>query len=51
MPFKSRSQMRWMFAIHPEMAERWAHETPNIKKLPDHATKSALKHRIKNGRP
>lgn len=34
MPFKSKAQQRWMFANHPEMAHRWAHETPDIKKLP-----------------
>lgn len=27
MPFKSKSQERWMFANHPEMAKRWAAET------------------------
>jgi hypothetical protein len=24
-----------MFATHPEMAKRWAAETPNIKNLPE----------------
>lgn len=36
MPFQSKAQQRWMFAKHPEMAERWAHETPDIKALPEH---------------
>jgi hypothetical protein len=40
MPFKSKAQMRWMFANHPEMAKRWAHETPDIKRLPDHETEA-----------
>jgi len=35
MPFKSKSQQRWMFANDPEMAKRWADHTPNIKKLPE----------------
>jgi hypothetical protein len=35
MPFKSKAQMKWMFANHPAMAHRWAKETPNIKKLPE----------------
>jgi hypothetical protein len=34
MPFKSKAQMRWMFANHPEMAKRWAHETPDMKHPP-----------------
>lgn len=36
MPFQSKAQARWMFANHPQMARRWAHETPGgIKSLPD----------------
>jgi hypothetical protein len=36
--------MRWMFANHPEMAKRWAHETPDIKDLVEQiARKSAKK--------
>jgi len=34
MPFKSQAQRKWMFANKPEMAERWAAETPKGKKLP-----------------
>lgn len=48
MPFKSRSQMRWMFATHPEMAKRWAAETPDMKNLPNHR-KKALRKRMKHG--
>lgn len=42
MPFKSKAQQRFMFAAEdrgevPEgTAERWAHHTKNIKKLPEH---------------
>lgn len=35
MPFKSKAQQRFMFAKHPKMAKRWAHETPDIKALPE----------------
>ena len=35
MPFKSKAQQKWMFSQHPEMAKRWAKETPDIKKLPE----------------
>lgn len=35
MPFKSKAQQRMMFAKHPKMAKRWAHETPDIKALPE----------------
>ena len=36
MPFKSQAQQRYMFATQPKTAEKLAHETPNIKKLPQH---------------
>lgn len=35
MPFKSKKQMRWMYANHPEMAKRWSEHTENIKALPE----------------
>lgn len=35
MPFKSKAQQRFMFATMPETAHEWAHETKNIKKLPE----------------
>lgn len=34
MPFKSKAQQGFMFSQHPEIAKRWAKETPNIKNLP-----------------
>lgn len=36
MPFKSKAQMRMMFAQHPEMAKEWAsHMTASqIKRMP-----------------
>ena len=29
MPFKSEKQRRFLFAEHPEIAKRWAHENPD----------------------
>jgi hypothetical protein len=40
MPLQSKAQMRWMFAAEKRgevpqgTAEKWAHHTPNIKRLP-----------------
>lgn len=41
MPFQSKAQMKAAFSggLGPEMqskADEWAHETPNIKSLPEH---------------
>ena len=47
MPFKSKSQMKWMFAAEKRgevpkgTARRWAHETPNLKSLPMRKKKRA----------
>lgn len=41
MPFKSKAQMRWMFAAERRgelpkgTAKRWAEETPSIAALPE----------------
>ena len=35
MPFKSKSQQRWMYATNSKMAKRWAKHTSDIKDLPD----------------
>lgn len=35
MPLENKAQTRFMFWKHPEMAERWAKETPNMKNLPE----------------
>jgi hypothetical protein len=34
MPFRSQAQRGFMFARHPEIAQRWAAEYPNQGKLP-----------------
>jgi hypothetical protein len=41
MPFQSKSQQRWMFSNHPQMAKRWASETQNIEDLPEHKKRKA----------
>lgn len=40
MPFKSKAQQRYMFATMSETAKEWAHETPDIKGLPEKITTS-----------
>jgi hypothetical protein len=40
MPFKSEKQRRFLWAEHPDIAKRWAHEYPNEKKLPMYAHKT-----------
>jgi hypothetical protein len=42
MPFKSKAQQRFMYATMPKTAEKWSHETPNIKKLPQHVKKESV---------
>lgn len=39
MPFKSEKQRRFLWAAHPDIAKRWAHEYPTKKKLPMYANK------------
>lgn len=41
MPFKSKAQQAFLFAKHPDIAERLAEHTPKAayKKLPDHVSK------------
>jgi hypothetical protein len=47
MPLLSKAQQGWMFANKPQMALRWAHETPNMKGLPEHVKKKSLRKLIK----
>lgn len=35
MPFKSKSQMRLLYAKHPKLAKEFASETKNISDLPE----------------
>jgi hypothetical protein len=43
-PFKSKAQQRFMFAEHPDIAKRWAAETPNIKALTERIARKQHKH-------
>lgn len=38
MPFKSKAQQRFLFSQHPDVAEKFAKETPKdaYKNLPEH---------------
>lgn len=38
MPFASKAQQRFLFSQHPDVAEKFAKETPKeaYKKLPEH---------------
>lgn len=47
MSAKSKAQLRKLFSISKELGEKFAHETPNIKRLPDHVKKSGGKKRGK----
>jgi hypothetical protein len=44
-PFRSKSQMAYLYANHPDIAKRWSKEFPNqnTKKLPEHVKKSKTK--------
>lgn len=41
MPFRSSAQRRFLFLKHPDIAKRWAQETPKGAKLPEHVQKKA----------
>jgi hypothetical protein len=43
MPFKSKQQMKFMFATYPKIAKRWASETKSTKKLPKYSKKKKKK--------
>ena len=49
MPFRSKSQQRYMFLRHPEMAKRWEKHTPEIKELPEKM--GAVKRKLKSWKP
>jgi hypothetical protein len=56
MPFQSKAQQRYMFAAEgrgelPEgTADRWAKETPDMKRLPDRKGKKKSKRKHKRSR-
>lgn len=48
MPIVSKAQQRWMFENKPEMAKRWAAETPDMKSLPERVSKKKPKRKVAN---
>jgi hypothetical protein len=46
MPFESKSQQKWMFANHPQMAKEWVKET-DFSNLPEKKKKPAKKKTVK----
>ena len=48
MPFKSKAQQRYLFAREPEVAKRFAKDTPKsaYKDLPEHVKKKGKKSKI-----
>ena len=40
MPFKSKSQEKWMWANKPQMAKQWEALTPKDAKLPNKVKKT-----------
>lgn len=50
-PFQSESQRKFMWAKHPDLAKKWAHEYPGQKNLPEHKNYSAhVKAAMKKGK-
>jgi len=45
MPFKSKSQARFLFAKKPDVAREFASKTKNYKALPEHKSKPKSKTR------
>ncbi len=39
MPFQSEAQRRYLWLKHPEIARRWAKESPGQQDLPQHKKK------------
>jgi hypothetical protein len=51
MPFRSQAQRRFLYAVHPRLAERFARETPAGAQLPEHAAGSRRRQRHWMHRP
>ena len=47
MPFKSKVQRRFLFWKHPEIAKRWAEETPKGAKLPERKKRVKRRRKIR----
>ena len=48
MPFKSKAQAKYLYAVKPGVAKEFAEKTLNIKKLPEHKKKTNEKNRTKS---
>ncbi len=48
MPFKSKSQARYMFAKEPTLAREFADHTKSIKSLPEHVKRSQKEKRTRS---
>ena len=40
MPYKSKAQMRYMYAKHPRIAKEWSKKYKKSKNLPEHVKKA-----------
>ena len=47
MPFKSKAQARYLYAVKPEIAREFASKTLSIKSLPEKKKKEKVKPKIK----
>lgn len=45
MPFKSKSQQRYMFSKHPKIAKEFASKTKSFKALPEKAKHKKSSHK------
>ena len=50
MPFKSEAQRRLMWALHPEIAKRWAKKQHGTKDQPQHVPPSLSTHSTYKGK-
>lgn len=46
MPFESKAQARYMFAVKPKLAKEFAEKTLSIKNLPERKDKDNIKQRM-----
>lgn len=46
MPFKSKAQMAFMYAKHPNIAKRWSKEYPIKSSLPERVKHKLLQRKI-----
>jgi hypothetical protein len=49
MPFQSESQRRFLWAKHPDIAQKWVDEGAKSKGLPKHKRKKTSRRKKKRG--